>query len=241
MLRFVLLLMLSIAYVPVMAAPLPSPLPLTIYFYDNWCPRKEELTELSKHLEIKMNECCISMAHVLPETLSHPEVLAPWSHRIMQKGFPGSRCDGAILTVDEEKAKEAEAAEVARKQAEQFKAEEARRRSEAPTILKAMSKEEFCVAYGKALRKGEIYEIGALPDTVRLVKQELNRRKLKLDDSLVRNEQIRLGISECQLYASWGLPRDQNQSVGRWGIHIQHVYYGKYVYTENGRVTSWQD
>lgn len=242
MFRFVLLLMLSSAYMPAWTVSLPSPMPQTIYFFDNWCPREEELAELSKHLEISMNGCCIRVAQVLPETFSHPQVLAPWSHRIMQKGFPGSRCDGTILSIEEEKAREIEAAEMAKKDAEQYRIDEARRRTEAPAILKAMSKEEFCVAYGKALRKGEIYEIGALPDTMKLVKQESNRRKLRFNDLLVRKEQIKVGISECQLYASWGLPRDQNQSVGRWGAHVQHVYgYGAYVYSENGLVTSWQN
>jgi hypothetical protein len=77
---------------------------------------------------------------------------------------------------------------------------------------------------------------------VKIVKKELVCRKLKLDDSLVRKEHVNMGISECQLFASWGLPSDQNRSVGSWGVHTQHIYYsGTYVYTENGRVTSWQD
>ena len=241
MMRFILLLILLPVSTAVWSASLPLPLPQTIYFSDNWCPRKEDLTELSKHLEITMNGCCIRVAQVLPKTFSHPETIAPWAHRIID-GFPSASCNGIVLTVEEEKAKEIEEEKMAKDRAEQNRIDEASRRSEAPSILKAMNKEKFCVTYGKALRKGEVYEIGTLPDTMKLVKQESNRRKLRFDDSLVRVEKIRIGISECQLYASWGLPRDQNQSVGRWGVHIQHVYsYGTYVYTENGRVTSWQD
>ena len=119
---------------------------------------------------------------------------------------------------------------------------ENRLRAEAPNRLKAMSKDEVCLAYGNALRKGEVDKIGSLPDMAKLVKKELARRKLKLDDSLIRKGHIKMGISECQLYASWGMPEDQNRTVGGWGVHIQYVYgSGTYVYTENGRVTSWQD
>ena len=118
---------------------------------------------------------------------------------------------------------------------------ENRFRAEVPNRLKAMSKDEVCLAYGNALRKGEIDGV-ALPDIAKLVKKELARRKLKLDDSLARKGQIKIGISECQLYASWGMSKDQNRTVGDWGVHIQNVYgSGTYVYTENGRVTSWQD
>lgn len=132
-----------------------------------------------------------------------------------------------------------EIAEKARIKAEQ---EAERRVLEAPNILKAMSKDEVCAAYGKALRGQEIYEIGDVAELMKLVKKESARRKLKFDDSLTRKERIRMGISECQLFASWGLPEDQNRTVGGWGVHIQHVYgSGTYVYTENGKVTSWQD
>ncbi|MCR4298137.1 MAG: hypothetical protein NUV75_05185, partial [Gallionella sp.] len=54
---------------------LPSPLPETIYFSTSWCPEKEELAELSKHLELTMNRCCILKASPLVQTIAHPEVL----------------------------------------------------------------------------------------------------------------------------------------------------------------------
>jgi len=119
---------------------------------------------------------------------------------------------------------------------------EGQRRAEAPKILSAMSKEDVCVAYGKALRDSEVEDIGSFPDILKLVKKETARRKIKLDDMLVRKASIKIGISECQLYASLGMPLDQNRTVGGWGVHIQHVFgNGTYVYTENGRVTSWQN
>ena len=124
--------------------------------------------------------------------------------------------------------------------------------------LRKKSKDKFCMAYGKVLRGEEVNEIGESVDeevieigellpaidmqiAMKLAKAEALHRKLVFNDSLIRKEQVRIGMSECQLYAAWGLPSDQNRTVGSWGIHIQHIYGNAYVYTENGRVTSWQD
>lgn len=184
--------------------------------------------ELSKHLNVTMYGCCIQRATVLPGTKSNPEVLAPWADKIYtEESYP--MCWGAT------EKEEAEKIALERIEAEH-------RQTKAPGILKDMSTEVFCTSYGRALRNQDIYQIGALPDTKKLVKLEANRRKLRFDDSLVRKEKIRIGVSECQLYASWGLPNSQNKSVGQWGVHVQYVYGdGTYVYTENGRVTSWQN
>lgn len=80
--------------------------------------------------------------------------------------------------------------------------------------------------------------------------QEINRRGLLSTEEwqLARSKKIRQGMSQCALYASWGKPDRENRSVGSWGVHIQHVYNAgyryiqpSYVYTENGKVRSWQD
>lgn len=72
---------------------------------------------------------------------------------------------------------------------------------------------------------------------------EFARRRLKLDRSQVLQESLALGMTECSMAASLGSPEESNRSVGGWGVHVQHVYRssGRYVYTQNGRVTSWQD
>lgn len=59
--------------------------------------------------------------------------------------------------------------------------------------------------------------------------------------SLIKEQQIRIGMSERALLCSWGNPRKVNRSVGSWGEHKQFVYRSSYVYTQNGRVTSYQD
>lgn len=110
-------------------------------------------------------------------------------------------------------------------------------------VLREESKEEFCVLYGTVVRLGFLDTSGYLSPgmDVKLMKTEARRRKLTFNDKQIQNEEVKIGMTECQLYATWGLPDEQNRTVGRWGIHIQHIYGSKYIYTENGRVTSWQD
>jgi len=60
---------------------------------------------------------------------------------------------------------------------------------------------------------------------------------------------ISLGMTEKQVLASRGNPSKRNRSVGSCGVHEQwvyreHSYFGdtyKYIYFENGILTSWQD
>ena len=106
-----------------------------------------------------------------------------------------------------------------------------------------MTKDDFCRTFGVAIRENSIPPIGTYPEFPGLVKTEAVRRGLRLDIKLVSERKIKLGLSECHLYASWGYPEDQNRSVGRWGIHIQHLYraLNTRAYTDNGNITSWQD
>jgi hypothetical protein len=59
----------------------------------------------------------------------------------------------------------------------------------------------------------------------------------------IENSKISLGMTEEQLIASWGRPRDINTTTGSFGVHKQYVYgdFGPYVYVEDGKVTGWQD
>lgn len=110
-----------------------------------------------------------------------------------------------------------------------------------PLTLKQVERNEFCDLYGKHVRKSDL-DLDNNPRVIRALVNELNRRKIKLNIELIKKESIKIGISTCQLYASWGMPDQENRSVGGWGVHIQHVYGSKYyVYTKNNVVTSWQD
>lgn len=81
-------------------------------------------------------------------------------------------------------------------------------------------------------------------------RREIEHRKLMTPEEwdLASRKTIRIGMSRCAMYASWGKPDRENRSVGSFGEHIQHVYNSgyryirpKYVYTRNGKVSSWQD
>lgn len=59
----------------------------------------------------------------------------------------------------------------------------------------------------------------------------------------VAAREITLGMTAEVVRASWGRPSDINRSVGSWGVHEQWVYRlpSRYLYFENGILTSWQD
>jgi len=63
----------------------------------------------------------------------------------------------------------------------------------------------------------------------------------------IQNGSIRIGMSEYAMLCSIGRPpNDINETVGSWGVHKQYVfktgrYSALYVYTEKGKVTSWQN
>jgi hypothetical protein len=81
--------------------------------------------------------------------------------------------------------------------------------------------------------------------------QETQKRQLLTarEYTAIRDRKIGVGMSECALIASWGRPTIANRSVSRYGVRVQYVYRSpgyyvssaRYVYTEDGRVTSWQD
>jgi len=66
----------------------------------------------------------------------------------------------------------------------------------------------------------------------------------------ILNGKIFIGMTRVQVIASWAMPYDTNRTVGSWGVHEQWIYgdytrYGiknaRYLYFENGILTSWQD
>lgn len=58
--------------------------------------------------------------------------------------------------------------------------------------------------------------------------------------NLITQAKIKVGMSESDLILSWGEPKKINQTVTSGKISKQFVYYDQYVYTENGKVTSFQ-
>lgn len=216
---------------PVQASSLPD----EIWFSTEWCPRQEELDELSKYLTLTMNDCCIRMGIPNTRYSKNPKVLDRWAHRIWTGVNPTAACIQKHFSPDEEDALR----RAYWQERESVRQNQDRMKKDAGVAMRNLSTEDFCVAYGKALRGDQEY--GTNVDDV--ARSEARRRKMTFDNKVVRNEQVRIGMSVCQMLASWGWPQDQNRSVGSWGTHVQHVYGqgGPYIYTENGRITSWQD
>jgi hypothetical protein len=104
-----------------------------------------------------------------------------------------------------------------------------KRRAAQLAALPTMSIEELC----KIVR-------GPTPNEAHA---ELVKRRAftPTDLELIATKSLKLGMDEEAMLCSLGPPKRANRSVGSWGVHIQHVYAGGNVYTENGKVTSWQD
>lgn len=103
------------------------------------------------------------------------------------------------------------------------------KRLAAPTLSSA----DLCVSFGEFTREGA--PVGELL-------HELNLRKLPLSARKINQQVVVIGDSVCQMYASLGMPGSINRTVSASGEHVQNIYGRKlYVYTHNGRITSWQD
>jgi predicted nuclease with TOPRIM domain len=50
-----------------------------------------------------------------------------------------------------------------------------------------------------------------------------------------------IGMTDDMAMISLGYPNDINRSVGSWGVNEQWVYDGKYLYFENGKMSSYQN
>ena len=95
--------------------------------------------------------------------------------------------------------------------------------------IPSMSVPQLC----GVIRKGKV------PEAVEALAR---RRAFASDDiGLLSRGAIALGMSEDAMMCLLGSPEDSNRNVGSWGVHTQHVYDDMNVYTENGKVTSWQD
>lgn len=86
-------------------------------------------------------------------------------------------------------------------------------------------------------------------DRVPAIRAELQSRKLLSEQEVVAvdNGVLLIGMSRCGMFAVQGIPTAENTTTTASGTFIQHVFVNsrttfkrEYVYTQNGRVTSWQ-
>lgn len=213
-----------------------------LHFEPNWCPRAEEIEELSNYMNLRMNGCCIRQAVIFGEYRESDAIKNKWGHRFAEDNAFNATCTGRILTAEEaiqDDAKRKEDIKLALIEEERAKNQ---KRLDAPKFLRELSKENFCFVVGTATRDSFIIGIGTYPEFPTLVKKETTRRRLALNYNQILEKTIQIGISDCQLLATLGASIKQNRTVTRTSVHVQHIYSnGLFVYTENGRVTAWQD
>ena len=219
-------------------------------------------------MSLWQNGCCIQSDMLSYEALENPQLIERWRNRIIEKNNFGIPCTGKILSIEEqntkdqkqaainEAKKQADLADQERRRREYLEAESkikaieadiqgkiAARRTNASSYLRTFSKDDLCEAIGTAIRDSTVDTIGNYPELSRLVQAEARRRGYSFSVELVKSQKVRIGMTECELYASLGFPDKQNRTVSQSGEHIQHVYSSMeaYFYTRNGRLTSWQD
>lgn len=83
-----------------------------------------------------------------------------------------------------------------------------------------------------------------------IIEKNVKRRKKFINDNpdipekykkAIDDGKVLLGMSADMVRASWGESEKINRSVGNWGVHEQWIYGSKYLYFENGILTSWQE
>jgi len=79
-------------------------------------------------------------------------------------------------------------------------------------------------------------------------KRDAERKKMlvskygKVTAEKIIAKRIWIGMTDEQARQSWGSPDDRNRSVYSFGVKEQWVYrHGRYLYFQDGILTSWQD
>ena len=216
----------------------PSIMNTPIFFSQDWCPSSDDIDALSKHYKLTMSGCCVFKAERnSPERIASERTIEIFKDHVVNQQDIGN-CMNSSPELQFKRRQETQAVELARLQAINIEIREL------PMRLRSLDENYLCSAAGNLVRgqpglqEAAILKEKALP----YVAAELKRRRTVLDFARVKAENIGIGDTECQLYAAWGMPQHSNRTVTRNTVNIQHVYGTRtYVYTENGRVRSWQD
>lgn len=141
-----------------------------VYFSPGWCPRPEEIAELSKHLTLTMNGCCIQKGAPISPMGIPAGALSQWSSVIIQNHYPGARCDGAVMPREGTKEYENFLADQAKKEELEHLANEQQARSDRQAGLWPPQTRERCVS---ASISGELSKRGVtMLECVELVRTE---------------------------------------------------------------------
>ena len=206
-----------------------------IYFRLDWCPSQAELSELKFHLRISMTGCCVFRGFPVNPLGVEAGALSKYANRITSVADYTTKCSGeSPEMIAEREAEQRSSLEAEAKRKEDFL-------RSIPGIVKAMGNPEICAALGQVFRQEEIENLGSEAVMYKAIRTEATSRKLTVNIGLTTLKKIRIGGSRCQVYASWGLPTNENRTVTAFSEDIQHVYGSTYVYTKNGTVTAFQD
>lgn len=113
-----------------------------------------------------------------------------------------------------------------------------------PEVVGRLPNERICQMHGSQVKAGFTAE------SIATVRAELQRRHLVAESEWtdVDQRRVRVGMSQCAMLAVMGTPDRQNRTVSNSTVRVQHVFdsgyrytKAKYVYTENGVVTAFQD
>lgn len=72
-------------------------------------------------------------------------------------------------------------------------------------------------------------------------KDEIRKKYGDIVADKIFNHLIWLGMTDVMAKLSIGNPININRTTGSWGTREQWIYKNRYLYFENGKLTSWQD
>ncbi len=231
------------------AGPIPTPLPEWIFFAQDWCPSEAVLAQIRPHYVITMARCCVYKVSAKDRNSAEAAAaIAPFANRIVPTpDLNQCEHDSPELAAERRQAADAAAAaerqEAATAEADR-KAAAAVERKNIRQSLAALDLPALCVAYGRALRDEEWFEVAPAMkgEVLPFAKADIQRRGFLANPTRAARGIVKIGDDVCHLYAAVGEPLYENRTVTKHGAHVQHVYgSSSYFYSDNGRITAWQD
>lgn len=117
-----------------------------------------------------------------------------------------------------------------------------------PEMAKYLNPAGLCTNYGEAMRANDVNSVIAYAAEMRA--RSITQPPSEEFDA-IRGERVSIGMSECGMFAAWGMPTISNNTHTVAGTGTQHVYRGvrgryistrsNYAYTQNGRVVAVQN
>lgn len=115
------------------------------------------------------------------------------------------------------------------------------------TPLPQMSDDFLCRHYGSN-QNGGIFKREPTEKAPSILEEIRARRLLSPEEAVaVQEGRFAVGMSKCAMYSALGHAHTENTTTNAAGIFVQHIFSVPwrgskriYVYTQNGRISSWQ-